>query len=231
MKTSSQKIVMCVSVLYAVSAILAAGVDDMSVSGPIAMVSAMPGSPILAEQSEERTSVTSEGKSISETVTSKVYRDRAGRLRLEWQVLDSNHRLSSRVAYVLDVVAGSSYMLLIDTKTGLHMGDAAEAGSFPVGLAGIGHPLPERKWQEKRQQLGKRDIQGIEAEGTQVSRTVQDDPSLTTTEETWYSRRLGVILAMKASGPGWTHAAELRRIEEREPEATLFSVPPDYTIQ
>src|SRR5690349_5768935 len=54
--------------------------------GPVGMVLPIPGHPLSAEQIEERATQPSGGPVSTEIVKSKVYRDTAGRLRIEMTI-------------------------------------------------------------------------------------------------------------------------------------------------
>ena len=74
-------------------------------------------------------------------------------------------------------------------------------------------------------------FQGLRVEGTRTTRTSEDQPPLKAVEEQWFVRDLHLTLLVKASGPGWTHTAELRNVDRQEPDPALFVVPSNYTIQ
>ena len=196
---------------------------------PIGLVLPVKGGPISAEQIEERTQTSPTGELVPEVTTSHVYRDYAGRMRIEMMITMSNGE-SSPVAHLLDPVTSSSYMLLVDSKVAVRM-SGPETGSFCVGFPSLGQPLPSGKWQTTTKSLGSRKIQGLEAEGMRITRTAEGEPSLTAVEESWSCPRLGLTLMIESSGPSWKHVAQLQKLDSHAPHHSFFIVPSDYTCQ
>jgi hypothetical protein len=197
-------------------------------SGPVGLVLPAGGAPLSAEQVEERTWTAPDGKPVSENLVSKVYRDHAGRMRIEWRVEISGEAI--RTFYLLDPVAKCAYMALVENKTALRLG-GPESGEFQVGFPAIGRRLPDGKWKTKTASLGTRVIQGIEVEGSRTIQTSEDEPPLRAFREAWSSQSLHLTLSEEASGPGWRHTANLQNIDRHEPDPKLFVMPSDYTIQ
>ncbi len=196
-------------------------------TGPVGLVFPAASGPLSAEQVEERTHTASGGDSISETVVSHIHRDSMGRMRIEWGI--EANQASARIIYLLDPVSTSSWILLVDSKTAVRAGP--ESGEFRVGFPVVGRPLPNRTWRTATEILESRMLQGLRAEGTRTTRTSAGQPQLKAVEEQWFVRDLHLTLLVKASGPGWTHTAELRKLDRREPDPALFAIPSDYTIQ
>jgi hypothetical protein len=216
------------SIVCTVASFQARG-GDVLARFPVGLVLPVGGSPISAEQVEELTQTSPSGELVFETTTSHIYRDRAGRMRIEMTVETPNGE-SYHVTHLLDPVTSSSYILLMDSKIAFQT-SGPETGTFHVGFPAIGQPLPDRIWRTTTESLGPRTIQGIEAEGTRTTHTAEGEPPLTAVEESWSSRRLGVTLVIQSSGPTWKHVARLHAIDRHEPDHSLFIVPSDYASQ
>src|SRR5207253_7710787 len=86
------------------------------------------------------------------------------------------------------------------------------------------------------EQLGWKLIEGVQAEGTRSTITIPagqigNDRPLDIVDEQWRSPDLQVIVSSKHSDPRFGETAySLTNISRAEPPATLFQVPPDYTI-
>ncbi len=85
--------------------------------------------------------------------------------------------------------------------------------------------------------LGSQLIEGITAEGTRATTTwpvdsVGNDREIVVTNETWFSKQLGVAVLTKHSDPrsGET-TTKLINISLVEPDPALFIPPPDYEIR
>ncbi|HTS51559.1 MAG TPA: hypothetical protein VMH05_26605 [Bryobacteraceae bacterium] len=79
----------------------------------------------------------------------------------------------------------------------------------------------------KKEGLGTRMIDGIEAEGERTVQTSEDQPLLIATREIWWSRALRVTFSEEASGPNWKHTAKLQNLDRHEPGPELFVIPAD----
>ena len=102
---------------------------------------------------------------------------------------------------------------------------------FRVAFPGMGEALPNVQWRTNTEELGKRTIEGIQAVGTRMTRICEDQPSLRASDERWVSKDLGITLLAEASGPNWKHTVSVQNINRGEPDAALFTIPSDYTIQ
>jgi hypothetical protein len=200
-------------------------------TGPVGLVFPIPDGPFSAQQMEERTRTLADGTSNSETLLSQIYRDSAGRIRIEWHIQGS-HGESSDVVYLIDPVVRSVVLLLVDSKIATYiLAPHSSSEPFQVGLPAVGKALPAGIWQTKVEGLGVRVIDGVEVEGARTVRTSEDQPPLSAVQEIWLSRSLGLTFVVDASGPNWRHTAKLQSVDRREPDPVLFVIPPDYTIQ
>jgi hypothetical protein len=208
---------------------LAQGEDPMMGKGPVGLVSPVAGWPFSAQQVELRNRVLPDGVSSTKEMTSQIYRDNRGRVRIEWRIEGS-----SGIAYIIDPVASSMVILLEDAKVADRMAvPKSDSGEFRGGLPAIGEPLPLGKWQAKTETLGERVIYGVKVDGRRTVQTLalDDNPPLMATQEVWLSRSLGVMMAAEASGPNWSDTARLTNLERQEPDPALFIIPADYKIQ
>jgi hypothetical protein len=98
-------------------AVLASAQTVPATSGAALFVLPRPGVPISLEQIEE---LSRNGAASAET-KSQVYRDSAGRLRIEVEIRDGSGRSSARYADLIDPVAGSRVVLLTTEKVGYRM--------------------------------------------------------------------------------------------------------------
>jgi hypothetical protein len=194
----------------------------------------MAGAPLSVRQVEERKQLSSDGAATIAIVTSQIYRDSAGRLRIEWYGENGSNGRPG-IIYLLDPVAYSHTILIPEQKIACRdtVSRSSPAG-FQAGLPGPGRQIPMRKWAMQTQAIGVRVIQGAEIQGTStVLKSEESDaqPSLMSTGETWTSQSLGLTLEVKVNGPGWAHSVELQNLNLHEPDLALFAVPPDYTLE
>jgi len=113
-----------------------------------------------------------------------------------------------------------------------------------VGVA-AGVPMPgpngvfswSSEGEVNQESLGKQTIEGVEAEGTRVTITIQagkigNERPIVTVNERWYSPELQTVVLSKNSDPRMGETTyRLTNIDRNEPDPSLFQVPSDYTVQ
>src|SRR5689334_17333349 len=90
---------------------------------------------------------------------------------------------------------------------------------------------------EVKEQLGKQNIEGVEAEGTRTTVTIPageigNERPIEIVTERWYSPELQLVVMTKHSDPrnGET-TYKLTNINRSEPAKSLFEVPPGFTVK
>lgn len=90
---------------------------------------------------------------------------------------------------------------------------------------------------EVKEQLGKQNIEGVEAEGTRTTVTIPageigNERAIEIVTERWYSPELQLVVMTKHSDPrnGET-TYKLTNINRSEPAKSLFEVPPGFTVK
>jgi hypothetical protein len=90
---------------------------------------------------------------------------------------------------------------------------------------------------EKKEDLGKQMIEGVEAEGTRTTVTIPageigNERPIEIVSERWYSPQLQLVLMTRHSDPRTGETTyKLTNISRTEPAKSLFEVPSDYTIK
>lgn len=201
--------------------------DQTGLVGPCGMVRPLPGAPFSARQVEEREQVLADGTEAKRLLICEVYRDSAGRVRMEWRLEEGD-----RIVHLFDPVADLTIILLPEQKIAHR--DAvprSSSGEFQTGLpvAWKGGALPTGEWKE--QALGAQVIEGIEGQGRRWVPVSEEQPTPTASWEKWSSEALGLILEQRLVGPNWTHTLRLQNLKPGEPDPGLFVIPPDYTVQ
>lgn len=123
-----------------------------------------------------------------------------------------------------------------------HAAKEGEARTFifqtdtPPG-AGGGAEFHWSKAETKTESLGTRNVEGVQAEGTRITTTIPagaigNEQPIQIVNENWYSPELQVVVMTSHSDPRFGQTTyKLTSIQRAEPAATLFQVPPDYTIK
>jgi hypothetical protein len=138
---------------------------------------------------------------------------------------------------IMDPVSGNRYMLNPQNKTAHQM-------PLHPGKPGGGGPetMPGKMWigsnaaNLKTEQLGTKTINGLQALGTRMTRTIPAgeignlNPIEVVTER-WYSSDLQLPLLTTHNDPMMgTMTIKLVNINRGEPDASLFQVPSDYKL-
>jgi len=102
--------------------------------------------------------------------------------------------------------------------------------------AGPGSPQLSKGMQPKIESLGTKVIEGVQVTGTRSTRTIPagtigNDQDLSIIRETWYSPDLKLVVQSTQSDPRFgVTTYTLKNIQQGSPDATLFQVPANYTI-
>jgi hypothetical protein len=199
---------------------------------PVTMVLPVAGAPLSVDIVEERITKLPDGTSKTETLTSKVYRDGAGRMRTETEVVGDSGE-STAIVIIFNKPDGFMAMLVPAEKGGgrflLSKKQQSEGG---FGFTTI-DPLitAHGKKTSKTESLGKQTIEGIEFEGARTTTTVEGQPSIVGVQDHWAARDLGLFGLEKSSGPDLESIAKIRNLDRREPDPGLFTPPADYEIR
>lgn len=224
------------------------------------------GAPYSAEVVTESVQVLPDGNRIIRKSTGRVYRDSQGRTRREDDRepgVVGSVSVSDPVAnasFSLDPAARIAWKTGFRTAGAIAMrmppppppapADPADlerrkvanatvipGGALARGGGAGGYKMADPAWQEKTEKLPARNIEGVMAEGTRVTRTIpagaigNEQPIVTVTEE-WRSPELHVLVLTRTSDPRSGESTyRLMNINRAEPNQTWFEVPADYTVR
>lgn len=91
--------------------------------------------------------------------------------------------------------------------------------------------------QPKSESLGEKTIEGVNAEGTRTvvtiaAGTIGNERPLEIVSERWYSPQLQAVVMSRHSDPRYGETTyRLTNIDRDEPDASLFTVPADFTVK
>ena len=204
---------------------------------------AVKGVPMSGEMIVTRDTTLADGNSIHTQNQTMIYRDSQGRVRREigFELNTPSTGAAKRAMIVItDPVSGNRYMLNPENKTAhqmpLHPGKpgpgAPDAMHDMHGKMGGGPNAANLK----TDQLGTKAINGLQAVGTRMTRTIPAgeignlNPIEVVTER-WYSSDLQLPLLTSHNDPMMgTMTVKLVNINRGEPDAALFQVPSDYKL-
>ena len=205
------------------------------------------GAPFSATATTDRTQTLSDGTTIHRTTSSAVYRDSQGRSRREVTLSGfgplENAGKSHTVITIADPEAGVHYMLDPEQKTARKMAFHRHGELSADKVQKFEERMQKRLQKEEasgefqKQSLGTQSINGVNAEGTRITRTIPagqigNDRPIQIVSERWYSPDLQIVVKSTHSDPRFgTNTYTLTNIQRTEPATSLFAVPSDYTVK
>ncbi len=205
--------------------------------------------PFSATASSETTQTLQDGTTIHRTTSSALYRDSQGRSRREVTLSGFGPLQASGKTHTMitigDPVAGAHYLLDPEQKVAHKMTPkGGKHGAWTNGDAqGFEQKMQQRTAKEeasgelKKESLGTQAINGVNAEGTRITRTIPagqigNDKPIQIVFERWYSPDLQMVVKSTRSDPRFgTTTYALTNVQRAEPAAALFTVPADYTVK
>src|SRR5260370_2500178 len=206
------------------------------------------GAPFSAISVSETTQVLADGNHIVRKTQANLYRDSQGRIRKEVTLpaigpLSASGQPHSFIV-ISDPVAGTSYVLEPDQKVAREMPGRMGMKIRTSGGPGGPGDVVYRKFREvkageanaKTESLGAQTIDGVNAEGTRITRTIPageigNEQPITVVSDRWYSADLQMDIKSTHSDPRFGNTTyTLTNIQRTEPAASLFAVPSDYTV-
>ena len=200
---------------------------------------AVTGAPYSGTETTETQQTLAGGNQIVRQDQSKVYRDSQGRVRIEhtMNAPKSRGQAARTVVTIFDPVGGSAYMLDPENKTAMKTPSPVRGGGG--GARGAG-PRPREARTEaaamQTEELGNQIINGVSATGKRITQTIPagdigNQQPIQIVRETWVSIDLKVPVLIKSSDPRFgSTVTQLTNIVRAEPDASLFQVPPGYTV-
>ena len=210
---------------------------------PPPQVKSVFGVPFSAQVITERTQLLSDGNHIVRKNIGPIARDSEGRTRRQ-QSRSRVGRSSAdtpdeTVIFITDPVAGFNYMLEPSSRSARKISSlGSERTSLPAdSSAAAGHVSGLDKFNVKKESLGLQMIEGVQAEGTRLTRTIPsgqvgNELPIEIVSEVWYSAELQTIVMSSNRDPRLGESSyKLLDIRREEPASSLFDIPPDYTVR
>ena len=186
-----------------------------------------------------RDTTLADGNRIHTENQTNIYRDADGRVRREvgFELNTPATGAAKRSMIIItDPVAGKRYVLNPQNKTAHVMPlqpPKHGQGPPPDGEAGPKHDFAN----VNREQLGTKAVNGLQATGTRVTRTIPagkigNDKPIEVVTERWISTDLQMPLTTNHTDPMMgTVTTTLTNINRNAPDASLFQVPSDYKTE
>jgi hypothetical protein len=205
------------------------------------------GAPFSAVAVSETTQTLADGNHITRKTQTNLYRDSQGRFRREVTLPTIGPLTASGLPHsfveISDAVAGTAYVLEPDQKVARHMPGHMAMRVRTKGGPGGPDDVVYSNFKEstkaiaKTESLGTQTIDGVNAEGARTTRTIPageigNENPITIVSERWYSAELQLVVKSTHSDPRFGDTAyTVTNIQRTEPDASLFTIPADYTVK
>jgi hypothetical protein len=205
------------------------------------------GAPLTAVVVVTRDTTLADGNKIHNESQSKIYRDTEGRVRRELTVdllTPATGKVNRNFIVINDPVAGKRYMLNPDNKTAHLMAPHGphhannRSNSAANATSGFGGPGgPGGAGNVTKVQLGTQTVNGVQAEGVRVTRTIPagaigNDKPIEVVTERWYSPDLQIaVMTIHRDPMMGTVTAKMVSVVRGDPDPSLFQVPSDYKLE
>ena len=201
--------------------------------------------PYSADEKTESVQTLADGTKITNVTTARIYRDSQGRTRREMTLPGPGDEKHTMIT-ISDPVAGASFTLDPQMKIAHQMPAMGPDGRMKDLAAKVQAESEAKSTATfirrtlaptgKHEDLGADVIEGVSATGTRDTNVIEagamgNDRPITITSERWMSPDLGVELKSVRNDPRFgqtTHS--LTNISRTEPDASLFQVPRDYSL-
>lgn len=196
------------------------------------------GAPFTATLTINRLQTLSDGNTISNKTTGTIARDSAGRTRREFTLPAIGPLAASgtaaQLAFITDPVAQMNYILDQNKKTAQEFAIRPHNMAKPPRMGN--QPAPPNSNAQTTESLGTKDMEGLTLQGTRITRTIPagqlgNANPIVSTLDRWYSPDLQLTVSETRTDPRFgTTIYQLTNIKRQEPDASLFTVPSDYTV-
>ena len=203
-------------------------------SAPPITILPISGAPVSGEIVTERVQTAPTGESTTHRQAAKFYRDTVGRIRIERDLPELMG--GATLIEIVDSEAGFLAMLIVPTKQAFRMNLPPQTPASSIGMATLspgGEELARQQGKRtfKTDSPGKRTIEGLDLDASLTTITVEGDRTVTGTDEQWDSKELGLIGFRQISALGVKTTSKIQNIVRTEPDPSVFTIPPDYSVQ
>lgn len=239
--------------LFAIAApqVLAQGVGTSTLSVGAGSMEGASRQPYTATWTEKQVQTLANGTTVTHESTTKFARDSSGRSYTETHntlPTGSDGQPREMVMYhIFDMAARTTTSWNSTTKeaTVTQRPDPATMqarptqtmAARPAPTVQTEQPVHRQNSDVQREDLGTKNIVGVNAKGTRITRVIPaaregNDQPITTTQESWRSTEYGIVLMSVNDDPRYgmtTH--EVTEFTPGEPDAALFRLPEGYTVR
>jgi len=194
------------------------------------------GKPFSGQDSIEWTRTLEDGSSVTTHLTALVARDGQGRIRRERvKFVPANSNQQSK-PFEITILDPAEHTRTVCDMAAHHC--SITNYSMPVKFAALpAGPLDNGKRFLARESLGSNTIDDLNVVGTRETLTINagvigNNQPVVTTREFWYSSDLEINLSVTRKDPReGTQVLQIVDLSRSEPDASLFQVPAEFTVE
>jgi len=201
------------------------------------------GKAYAADQISTTTQTLADGTKITHTSLQRIFQDSEGRMRREFYRSGTDTSGQDELPQsvrIYDPLAGVNYTL--NPRDHTAQKEPIRRPTLPpvsqtTGAQVNRAPTHSVEWEITREDLGTQVIEGLEARGERITRTIPagaegNDQPIQITDEFWVSPDApGVLMTIINDPRRGETVTRLTNIVFEEPPAELFQVPADYTLK
>lgn len=200
----------------------------------------IPHAPFTATLATEAVKYAADGASMTNVNERRIARDAQGRVYEErWYLVPKGGKVKSTMNWIQ--IADPKEKTLYNCSTerqicDLLVFDPANALSAMTPRKGTSGPRPDGDGNVLWEELGKRNIAGIETVGTRETTTIYsgtlgNDQPLTYMSESWHSNELGInLLSIRTSPFFGKQTFTITEITAADPDPQLFDLPAGFKV-
>lgn len=197
------------------------------------------GAPFSATETTQTQRTLTNGTQVQNQQQSNIYRDAQGRVRVDTTITrpattSAGTPTTVQMSTIYDPVAGYIYRLNPTKMTAVQSPIPQRPASSSSGTPPA--RTPPAGVQVQKQSLGTQTINGVSANGTEVTTTIAagtfgNSAAIQTVRVTWISPALQIPVQVTVSDPrSGNSSMNLTNIVEAAPDESLFQVPAGYTV-
>jgi hypothetical protein len=204
------------------------------------LIPPIPHAPFTAILATEAVKYAADGATMTVVNERCIARDAQGRVYQErWYLVPKGGQIKSTMNWIQ--IADPNHLTLYNCSTevricDLLVYDPANSLSALSPHKGTSGPLPQGGGNVVWEDLGKRNIAGVDTVGTRETTTTEpgtlgNDQPLTYMSEYWHSDQLGINLLSIRSSPFFgKQTFTITELTDADPDPQLFAVPPGFRV-
>jgi hypothetical protein len=179
-----------------------------------------------------------DGTTLTRRTEEHKWRDAQGRFRRETYEVNEGRNPEFRSGFIIDPTNNTLTTFNLERKTAtiFHLPDQGPDSLHPYMELDDKQLLARPGVQVKVEKLDGKTIAGVYAVGRRVTRirppgTIGNDKPVISVAERWVSPDLKILLAQFSDDPREKQTRQVTKLDQSEPDPSLFTIPADFSIK